>query len=162
MLMSHLPRSVIAWLALAWASVLVLPWYWLASVDHTAVNGTLSALSLVAQGQSLWLAGLLLPLALLSLVLWSGLSQRQTALVLVLGGLLALVTVLCQGFAIGLKGWDWPWLGRLVGPQAFGANPVQQGLGCGGYAYLLAALMLLSACAVGMRLSSPRSRCHSG
>ena len=144
MLMSHLPRSVIAWLALAWASVLVVPWYWLASVDHTAVNGTLSALSLMAQGQSLWLAGLLLPLALLSLVLWSGLSQRQTALVLVLGGLLALVTVLCQGFAIGLKGWDWPWLGRLVGPQAFGANPVQQGLGFGGYAYLLAALMLLS------------------
>ena len=77
MLMSHLPRSVIAWLALAWASVLVVPWYWLAGVDHTAVNGTLSALSLMAQGQSLWLAGLLLPLALLSLVLWSGLSPRQ-------------------------------------------------------------------------------------
>ena len=144
MFMSHLPRSVLALLALAWASVLVLPWYWLSSFDATSLNGSLAAFWLVAHGKSVWLAGLLLPLFTLSLVLLPRLSQRQIAWLLSLGGLLALVMLLGQGFAIGLRGWDWPWVGQIVGTQVFGAIPIQQGLGFGGYAYLLAALMLMS------------------
>ena len=144
MFMSHLPRSVLALLALAWASVLVLPWYWLSSFDATSLNGSLAAFWLVAHSKSVWLAGLLLPLFTLSLVLLPRLSQRQIAWLLSLGGLLALVMLLGQGFAIGLRGWDWPWVGQIVGTQVFGAIPIQQGLGFGGYAYLLAALMLMS------------------
>ena len=123
----------------AWASVLLLPWYWLNVIDIHLLDGSLSLLQLVSAGKNAWLSLLLVPLTLLTLSLWPTLTQRQTALFVIVGAVFALVLCLCQGFAIGLKGWNWAWLQALLG-----GAPTQQGLGFGGYLYLLAALVLFA------------------
>ena len=131
--------SLTLWVAAAWVSVLLLPWYWLTAFDGSVLNGSLSLVGLIVSGKQNWLAILILPLLPLSLAVFSGITQRQRAIVLTLTAVLAMILCLAQGFAIGLKGWDWTWLGGV-----FGGKPTQQGLGFGGYLYLLAALMLFA------------------
>ena len=133
---SLLPK---AWSGLAWAALLLLPWYWLSKIDSHILDGSLSVIGLVLSGKNLWLALLFIPLVLQASSWVVQLSQRQMAWVLITTASLALLVCLGQGFAIGLKGWDWAWAGAL-----FGGKPVQQGMGFGGYAYLLAALMMMS------------------
>ena len=131
--------SLYFWVAAAWASVLLLPWYWVSNVDSHILDGALSLIALSSAGTSQWLVMLLAPLIILTLSLWPVLTQRQTGILLTVGAVFALALCLGQGFAIGLKGWDWAWAGTF-----FGGTPIQQGLGFGGYLYLLAALILFA------------------
>ena len=127
------------WIAAAWFSVLLLPWYWLTVFDWSALTGSLSLIGLLASGKQSWLLILILPLLPMSLCLSEAMSERQRAGLLTASAVLAMVLCLGQGFAIGLKGWDWAWAGSL-----FGGAPKQQGLGFGGALYLLSALMLFA------------------
>lgn len=125
------------WLAcMAWA---VLPWYW---------QGQEAAVFVVwHQG-----AGWLLPPALALAVTAAGVLQktgtRARGWLLCLGSASGMLWVLLQGFAIGLKGLNWPvWADvlSLGSPQALVLMQTgQAGLGWGGMLLLLAWLLLCS------------------
>ncbi|MES2978231.1 MAG: iron ABC transporter permease [Pseudomonadota bacterium] len=95
-----------ALLVLTLLAFTALPWYW------DRVPG--SALALATSGGRAWLAYPLLGLAavLLSVLLprtsvWHG--RGMTA-----GSALALVWILLQGFAVGMRGLDWSWFGMFA------------------------------------------------
>ena len=119
-----LPPAVILWMAVGWAGFAILPWYglddgfwgfgWLAA--GYPVDGQVApALFLILQGEKLWLApfGVLLAAPLL---LWGrGKTGSLFGPALILIGAVGFAYVLLQGFAIGLRGWQWEWLGRILG-----------------------------------------------
>lgn len=133
-------RSVALWLGLAWAGLLVLPWYlveggylsfgWLADPGSAApaiVHGV--------SGRG-WLLPLVLPLLLAS---WQVLRRRFAGLAL--AGVLGLAWMVAEGLAIGHAGWSFAVLARLAG----GPGPEQDGMGWGAVVYALAMLMLIAA-----------------
>ncbi|MSP67620.1 MAG: iron ABC transporter permease [Alphaproteobacteria bacterium] len=131
------------WLAAGWVAFALLPWYWLDLsrglqdfVDFPLGVGG-SALALGVAGDRPWLLLLAFPLLLATLALVLPLARGPGGALLTLGGVLGGLYLLAQGFAIGLKGWDWGWLGA-----AFGGTPRQEGLGPGGTLLLLAFLLL--------------------
>ncbi|MFY7960626.1 MAG: ABC transporter permease [Elsteraceae bacterium] len=132
-------RGWLPWLAASWASIALAPWYWLDEPGLSAFTGGVSALTLAAQGRNVWLLGLIPPILLASLALAPGIPRRRAGRLLIVGGSLGVAYLLCQGFAIGLKGWDWAWLGGLLQGQ-----PTQKGLGLGGFGYFLGCLALVS------------------
>jgi iron(III) transport system permease protein len=141
-------RPVAGWLALGWLGLLALPWYaiddgfwsfvWLADFasddDHAP-----AALQVLAHGR-LWLA----PIALMMLAPVLALFRRRTdpvyGLVLIASGGAGLAYVALQGFAIGIQGWDFELLERMLGPleqRQFGMGYGAL-LACGAFLFLFA------------------------
>jgi iron(III) transport system permease protein len=133
-------RNVGAWLLLAWAGFLILPWYlaeggffsfgWLADF---AAHGPAVLRGLHAAP---WLLPLVLPL-LAATWLW---ARRRTEGLAVSGGL-ALAWMAIEGLSIIHSGWGFSWLAELAGTK----GPTQPGMGWGAVAYALSMLMLVAA-----------------
>ena len=120
-----LDPTVVFWTAVGWLGFTVLPWYGLDSNFFTLSwlfhgypldSDVAPALSLVAQGEKIWLAPLAI-LLVLPLLLWS--RQKNDPLfgrLLIAIGVAGLGYFLLQGFGIGLRGWRYEWLASLFGP----------------------------------------------
>jgi iron(III) transport system permease protein len=135
-----LSRSTIAWIALAWAAYLLLPWY-IGGSGHpllSLVNPAASGLMLGASG-AVWLLPLAVPLLMAARPLVGPLSRDASGPWLVATGILGLALVALQGFTIGINGWTTGWLTTFLGP-----GPSQAGMGLG--AALLASAFLLILC----------------
>jgi len=139
-------KSTWLWLVLGLIGFCLLPWYvqedgfwgfeWL--VDGYPFDPDYApGLFLILQGEKLWLAPipvwLLLPIFALG---FSTRSDRYSANVLLLAGLLGLTWLAIQGYSIGLRGWNYEALTALFGPL----EDRQFGMGSG--ALLVAASFL--------------------
>ncbi|MCB1377747.1 MAG: iron ABC transporter permease [Alphaproteobacteria bacterium] len=116
-------RTVKIWLAVGLVAFVLVPWYglergyfdirWITRgwpVDGPGSSGLFAGLS------KPWLLPHLVFL-LLPLATWGReKSDPVFARLLVIAGAGGLAWLLLQGFAIGLKGWQWQWLGTLLGP----------------------------------------------
>ncbi len=114
---------LIFWIIAGWVGFFLLPWYgvedfftfeWL--VDGYPFDEDYApAAFLIGQGKKLWLApmfiGLLLPLL--------ALGRRKTdpiyAKLLILAGAIGFGWLILQGFAIGIRGWNFEWAKALFG-----------------------------------------------
>lgn len=143
-------RSVlIFWIIAGWVGFCLLPWYmaedgfwtfgWL--LDGYPFNeDNAPALFLILQGEKLWLAPLLIPLALPLLVIGRPKSDPLYAHVLILAGALGFAWLIAQGFSIGIRGFNFEWLKAL-----FGEPKIRQfGMGYGGMLAASAFLFLLT------------------
>ena len=70
---------------------------------------------LIGQGEKLWLAPLLIALALPLLVLGRTKSDPLYARILILSGALGFGWLIAQGFSIGIRGFNFAWLEALFG-----------------------------------------------
>lgn len=133
------------WTLVGWAGFALMPWYavdggffgfgWLLD-GWPVARDVAPALSLVLQGEKLWLApfGLLLALPLFA---WGReKSDPRFAAVVLAVGVAGLAWMLLQGFGIGLRGWRYAWMEGLFGPL----DARQFGMGTG--ALLTAAAFL--------------------
>ncbi len=139
-------RLISYWLCIAVIAALALPWYviedgfwageWL--VDGYPFDSSYAPLAfLIAQGHKLWLAPLLLFMALPLLALRRHRSEPIFATLLLVAGIGGLGWLLVQGFSIGIRGWQF---GALE--TAFGSLADRQfGLGYG--ALLISAVFLV-------------------
>ncbi|TPK60898.1 iron ABC transporter permease [Mesorhizobium sp. B2-1-4] len=132
-------RSAAGWLALAWASFIVLPWYkvegGLLSFDWLARPAEAAPAILLSLNGRLWLLPLILPLLLAS---W--LVARRNLPGLAVAGAAGLAWLVIEGFSIIHSGWGFAWLGHLASTP----GPVQPGLGWGAVLYALAMLMFIA------------------
>ncbi|WP_246670998.1 MULTISPECIES: iron ABC transporter permease [unclassified Mesorhizobium] len=132
-------RSAAGWLALAWASFIVLPWYkvegGLLSFDWLARPAEAAPAILLSLNGQLWLLPLILPLLLAS---W--LVARRNLPGLAVAGAAGLAWLVIEGFSIIHSGWGFAWLGHLASTP----GPVQPGLGWGAVLYALAMLMFIA------------------
>jgi iron(III) transport system permease protein len=143
--LSRQSRFILLVLIAAWLGLVALPWYgvasgfwsfaWLAApTDAVNASGLIQAL---LHGRVwLWPLPVLLAAALIEVLRKSGPRSKVVAWC----GALGFTYLLLQGFAIGLKGWNFPALEGLFGP----AYP-QIGLGSGAFIAAAAFLLLLSA-----------------
>ena len=116
--------TIVLWMIVGWAGYALLPWYglddnfftlgWLAD-GYPLDDDVAPALFLNLQGHKLWLA----PLGMLlvaPLALWG--RKKADPLfgwLLIAIGAAGFAWLLAQGFAIGLRGWRFEWLGGLFG-----------------------------------------------
>ncbi|WP_404925036.1 ABC transporter permease [Mesorhizobium sp. ORM16] len=132
-------RSAAGWLALAWASFIVLPWYQveggLLSFDWLARPAEAAPAILLSLNGRLWLLPLILPLLLAS---W--LVARRNLPGLATAGAAGLAWLAIEGFSIIHSGWGFAWLGHLASTP----GPVQPGLGWGAVLYAVAMLMFIA------------------
>lgn len=114
---------MIFWIIAGWVGFLLFPWYgvedfftfeWL--VDGYPFDTDYApAAFLIAQGEKIWLApvvlGLLAPLAVL--------GRRKTdpmfGKILIIAGAFGFGWMILQGFAIGIRGWNFEWTKALFG-----------------------------------------------
>jgi iron(III) transport system permease protein len=133
-------RDVGAWILLAWASVLLPPWYKLEgglfSFDWLARPAAAWPAAMLSFHGRLWLLPLLLP-PLIATWLYIGRRSRGIGV----AGALGLVWLAAEGFSIIHSGWGFAWLAALAGTR----GPHQPGLGWGATLYVLAMLMLVAA-----------------
>ncbi len=128
---------LIFWIAAGWAGFCLLPWYgiedgfwrleWLFD-GYPFDEDYAPAAFLIGQGEKLWLAPLLIPLALPILVLGRAKSDPLFARILVLAGALGFGWLIAQGFGIGIRGFTADWLVALFGEL----GDRQFGMGYGG------------------------------
>ena len=136
---------LIFWLVTGWAGFLVLPWYgiedgffglaWLTDgypFEHEYAPAAL----LLADGQKLWLAPLIVPLVAPLLVLGRNKADPLFSVILVLAGGVGFSYLIAQGFGIGIRGFSFSWLTALFGDL----GDRQFGMGYGGL--LVASSML--------------------
>ncbi len=71
---------------------------------------------LIAQGEKLWLAPMLVPLLLPLLVLRKRKTDPLYAKILLASGAFGFAWLIAQGFGIGIRGWTFQWLTDLFGP----------------------------------------------
>lgn len=135
-----------AWLAIAAAATILLPWYavpddfnWLSAyADVFGVSDVSNAWIQAGMQGRFWLWLPLISLGLAAFGLTRG--RRGQGVFLILAGTLGLVGVLGFGFAVGPQGWNW--FGMQNGALAL---PVGQfGLGWGGLLVLVSLVMLLA------------------
>ncbi len=132
------------WLVLGWAGFALLPWHlppdanWYDWVIGYSAQGPRTALGLAWSDGAWWLAPIALPLVVAT---WPLIRYRreQASGILVGAGIGGLALVAIQGFAIGLRGWNWSILADLLGTE----GPSQAGLGPGAGLVSAAFLMLL-------------------
>ena len=116
--------ALIFWIIAGWVGFLLLPWYgvedgflsfkWL--VDGYPFDEDFApAAFLIGQGEKLWLAPLLLPLAAPFLVVRRKKSDPLYAIVLILAGAVGFGWLIAQGFGIGIRGYTFDWLTALFG-----------------------------------------------
>lgn len=115
---------LIFWIVAGWVGYCLLPWYmvegglwsfeWL--VDGYPFDEDYApAAFLIGQGEKLWLAPLLIPLALPLLVMRRSKSDPLYAQILILSGTLGFGWLIAQGFSIGIRGFNYDWLSSLFG-----------------------------------------------
>ncbi len=140
---------MIFWIIVGWVGYVLLPWYmvedglwsfeWLFN-GYPYDEDFAPALFLIGQGEKLWLAPLLIPLALPILVLGKPKSDPIYAKILILAGALGFGWLIAQGFGIGIRGFNFDWLKAL-----FGAPKIRQfGMGYGAMLCASAFLFLLT------------------
>ncbi|MDM7932874.1 iron ABC transporter permease [Tabrizicola sp.] len=115
---------LIFWIIAGWVGYCILPWYgvdkfwsfeWL--VDGWPLDKDYApAAVLIAMGQKLWLAPMLLALAAPLLVLGRRKTDPLYAKVLILAGAFGFSWLVAQGLGIGLRGFAFGWLETLFGP----------------------------------------------
>ncbi|MFQ5622218.1 MAG: ABC transporter permease [Paracoccaceae bacterium] len=141
--------TLIFWIAVGWAAIFVLPWYgvedgffafeWL--VDGYPFDTDYAPLAfIVGQGEKLWLAPLVLPMALSLLAIGRRKSDPVYAVVLIACGAAGFSWLIAQGFGIGIRGWQFGWLEALFGPL----GDRQFGMGYGALALASAFLFLFT------------------
>ncbi|WP_171208533.1 MULTISPECIES: iron ABC transporter permease [unclassified Ruegeria] len=140
---------LIFWIIVGWAGYVLLPWYmvedglwsfeWLFN-GYPFDEDFAPALFLIGRGEKLWLAPLLIPLALPILVLGKPKSDPIYAKILILAGALGFGWLIAQGFGIGIRGFNFDWLKAL-----FGEPKIRQfGMGYGAMLCASAFLFLLT------------------
>lgn len=98
------------------------------------------AIFLIGQGEKIWLAPLLVPLALPLIAIGRPKSDPIYARVLILAGALGFGWLIAQGFSIGIRGFSYDWLKAL-----FGEPKIRQfGMGYGAMICATAFLFLLT------------------
>jgi iron(III) transport system permease protein len=132
-------RDVAGWILVAWASVLLLPWYkiesGLFSLEWLARPADARSAAIFALHGSAWLLPLLLaPLVATALFIGRRLRGIGAA------GALGLAWLVAEGFAIIHSGWGFAWLAAWAGSR----GPTQPGLGWGATFYGIAMLMLIA------------------
>jgi iron(III) transport system permease protein len=145
----RLERTVALWLAVGWIGYAILPWYavdggfwsfaWLIDdgpLDDDAAPALLQALFF----GKWWLGPLALPLLAPLALIGRRRSDPAFANILIAIGLAGLGYVLLQGFAIGLRGWQFETLEALFGPL----DDRQFGMGYGSLLVSAAFLFLLT------------------
>jgi len=115
---------LIFWIIAGWVGYCLLPWYgvegfwefeWL--VDGWPLDEDYApAAVLIAMGQKLWLAPMLLALAAPFLVLKRRKTDPLYAKILILSGAFGFSWLVAQGLGIGLRGFTADWLTALFGP----------------------------------------------
>jgi len=141
--------AILFWLTIGAIGFCLLPWYmledgfwgfeWLFD-GYPYDTDYAPALFLLMQGEKLWLAPLL-PCLLLPLVLLVTRPSQITYIrILCLAGGLGLGFFLAQGFAIGIRGWNFTFLNTLLGEL----GDRQFGIGYGAMFVVLAFLFLLT------------------
>ena len=115
---------LIFWIIAGWVGFLVVPWYgiedgfltfeWL--VDGYPFDEDYApAAFLIAQGEKLWLAPLMLPLLLPLSVLGRRKTDPFYAKALIVAGGAGFAYLVAQGFGIGIRGFNFAWLTTLFG-----------------------------------------------
>ncbi len=114
---------LIFWTVAGLVGFCVLPWYgiedffrfeWLADgypIDDDYAPGAF----LIGQGAKLWLAPLIIPLLLPFAALARPKTDPLYAKILILAGALGFGWLIVQGFAIGIRGWNFAWLEAVFG-----------------------------------------------
>ena len=115
---------LIFWILAGWVGFCLLPWYmvedglwsfeWLFD-GYPFDDDYAPAAFLVGQAEKLWLAPLLVPLALPLLVMRRPKSDPLFSRILVLSGALGFGWLIAQGFSIGIRGFTYEWLEALFG-----------------------------------------------
>ena len=118
-------RALPVWLAIAWAGLLVVPWYGLD--DGVSPSAQLTG--------HVWLWPLVVPLLLAT---WAGLGRVRPRS-LTIAGAAGLAWLAIEAFAIVQHGWGAEWLTALLGP-----GPTQPALGWGAALYAAGCTMLLA------------------
>ena len=115
---------LIFWIAAGWVGYCLLPWYMVEDgfwSFHWLVDGYpfdddyAPAAFLIAQGKKLWLAPMVLALALPLLALGRPKSDPLHARILILSGAFGFAWLIAQGFGIGIRGFNFDWLTTLFG-----------------------------------------------
>ena len=116
--------ALIFWIVAGWVGYCLLPWYgvedgfftfeWL--VDGYPFDDDYApAAILIAQGEKLWLAPLLIPLITSVFALGRKKSDPFYAKILILSGAVGFGWLIAQGFGIGIRGFNFDWLNALFG-----------------------------------------------
>ncbi|MFQ5438212.1 MAG: ABC transporter permease, partial [Paracoccaceae bacterium] len=139
--------TLIFWIVAGWVGFLLLPWYgiedgfftfeWLFD-GYPTDSDYAPAGFLLAQGERLWLAPLVVPMMLVLFAIRRPKSDPLFAKILILAGAFGFCWLLAQGFGIGLRGWQFGWLETMFGPL----GDRQFGMGYG--AMLLASSFLFT------------------
>jgi iron(III) transport system permease protein len=137
-------RAPTVWVALGWIGFALLPWHfasgaWFEHIVAFTAGGPRSAAGLVMTGKAWWLAPVVLALALATWPLVARHKAEDAARWLVAAGILGLLLIAVQGFAVGLRGWGWSFLGPVLGEP----GPTQAGMGVGAAVTAAAFLMML-------------------
>ncbi len=127
-------KGTLAWVVLGWIGYAVLPWYGFESQSGTPFIGSGLGLAFRSAPWLLPLAGALG----LALVPLAGRSPRELGRWLAAAGVIGLVVLIAQGFAIGLNGWRGGLEALLGGP-----GPSQAGMGIGAALTAFSLLMIL-------------------
>ncbi|MFL4468467.1 ABC transporter permease [Tateyamaria armeniaca] len=116
--------ALIFWIIAGWVGYLFLPWYgvedgflsfvWLLD-GYPFDEDFAPAAFLIGQGEKLWLAPMLVPLAAPLLVIGRKKSDPLYAKILILSGAVGFGWLIAQGFGIGIRGFTADWLTALFG-----------------------------------------------
>ncbi|WP_300034006.1 iron ABC transporter permease [uncultured Roseobacter sp.] len=114
---------LIFWIIAGWVGFFLLPWYgveeffsfeWL--IDGYPFDEDYApAAFLIGQGQKLWLAPIFAGLVLPLFALGRRKSDPVYARMLILAGAVGFGWLILQGFAIGIRGWNFDWARALFG-----------------------------------------------
>lgn len=114
---------LIFWIIAGLVGFFVLPWYgiedffrfeWLAD-GYPFDSDYAPGIFLIGQGEKLWLAPLILPLLAPLAILKTRKTDPIYAKVLIVAGAFGLGWLILQGFAIGIRGWNFDWATALFG-----------------------------------------------
>lgn len=121
---TKLDRTISLWMAIGVAGYCLLPWYtledgfwnfgWLFN-GYPFAGEFAPALALIGQGEKFWLAPILIFLLLPLLTAPLARSDRRFSAILEFSGAGGLLYLAVQGFAIGIQGWQWPWMEASFG-----------------------------------------------
>lgn len=116
-------KTVALWLGVGWAGYAVLPWY---AIDDgffgfawfdgfpTNIDSAPAILQVMDHGR-VWLLPIGLALVAPLAVLWRGGAKPWAATVLMTAGGFGLAYIVAQGFAIGLRGWEFGFIESAFG-----------------------------------------------
>ena len=119
------PSILLLWLVAGWVGFVLLPWYgvedgffsfaWLGE-GWPFDDDVAPAAFLLAAGEKPWLWPLVLPLLVAPLALVRPKTDPLHGAILIAAGGFGFAWLMAQGFAIGIRGWNYEWLEALFGP----------------------------------------------